>query len=257
MKRIPLQALSVHTQNNGTVLEAQPGCWKLEIPAGGARAYRLAELDDTQGLSRNRFAHSPPVALEVEARSSAADLPGTWGFGLWNEPFGIGLGQGGGWRLPEWPDAAWFFSASSASHLTLDDRLPGHGFMMQVFRSPGYPAWLLTPFAPALALLALPVTARFLRRLARKLVRHDGRLCMVSQTDWHLYRLEWTLEEVAFLIDNEMVFRTLVSPRGPLGAVIWIDNQFAAFTPDGNLRAGAEASPEPAWIEVRLARNGS
>jgi hypothetical protein len=32
--------------------------------------------------------------------------------------------------------------------------------------------------------------------------------------------------------------------------VIWIDNQYAAFTPQGQVRFGLEATP-PAWLEIR------
>jgi hypothetical protein len=41
-----------------------------------------------------------------------------------------------------------------------------------------------------------------------------------------------------------------VSPHSPLGLVIWIDNQYAAFTPEGRLGFGALENPEPAWLEI-------
>jgi hypothetical protein len=37
---------------------------------------------------------------------------------------------------------------------------------------------------------------------------------------------------------------------GPLGLVIWIDNQYAAWRPDGTLRMGVLANPHPAWMEI-------
>ena len=42
-------------------------------------------------------------------------------------------------------------------------------------------------------------------------------------------------------MDDELVFESQVSPRPPLGLVIWIDNQFAAFTPEGNIADAALA----------------
>jgi hypothetical protein len=54
---------------------------------------------------------------------------------------------------------------------------------------------------------------------------------------------------VEYAIDGEAVFESDASPQGPLGLVIWIDNQFAAWRPDGSLGAGALANP-PAWMEI-------
>ena len=46
-----------------------------------------------------------------------------------------------------------------------------------------------------------------------------------------------------------------LAPKGPLGLVIWLDNQYAAWQPDGRLRYGTlEAGP--AWIEIRDLRIG-
>jgi hypothetical protein len=46
------------------------------------------------------------------------------------------------------------------------------------------------------------------------------------------------------------VFEPSISPHGPLGLVIWIDNQFAAIPPSGKVRFGTLPTPEPAWLEV-------
>jgi hypothetical protein len=47
------------------------------------------------------------------------------------------------------------------------------------------------------------------------------------------------------------VLETPISPRGPLGIVIWIDNQHAAYTDEGRVSLGVESNPEPAWMEAR------
>ncbi|HEY9819007.1 MAG TPA: hypothetical protein V6D20_24830, partial [Candidatus Obscuribacterales bacterium] len=52
-------------------------------------------------------------------------------------------------------------------------------------------------------------------------------------------------------VDGQTVLDTSVTPRGPLGLVLWIDNQYAAFPPDGRLKYGFSASPKPAWIELK------
>src|SRR5512139_912562 len=62
--------------------------WRLEIPAGSAGHYRLAQLDDYSGRPRWKFPWRAPFRLALRARASASEIPGTWGFGLWNNPFG-------------------------------------------------------------------------------------------------------------------------------------------------------------------------
>jgi hypothetical protein len=51
-------------------------------------------------------------------------------------------------------------------------------------------------------------------------------------------------------VDEVDVLDTRASPRGPLGLVIWIDNQYAAFTPQGRLAWGVLPDERPAWLEV-------
>ena len=72
-----------------------------------------------------------------------------------------------------------------------------------------------------------------------------------APTDWHGYRLEWREKRVSFEVDNVQVFESQVSPNPPLGLVIWIDNQYAAFTPEGKIGFGVLENPEPAWLEIK------
>ena len=46
------------------------------------------------------------------------------------------------------------------------------------------------------------------------------------------------------------MFESFVSPNPPLGLVIWLDNQYASFTPDGKIGFGVLENPEPAWLEI-------
>ena len=52
-------------------------------------------------------------------------------------------------------------------------------------------------------------------------------------------------------VDEVQVFESVVSPNPPLGLIIWIDNQYAAFTPEGKIGFGVLENPEPAWLEVK------
>jgi hypothetical protein len=72
----------------------------------------------------------------------------------------------------------------------------------------------------------------------------------LDETDWHTYTLEWNPSGSAFWVDDVQVLETPVSPRPPLGTVIWIDNQFAAFTPGGKIGFGVLENTEPAWLEI-------
>ena len=398
------------------------GGWHLEIPSGQRGQYRLAQLDDYSRLSRRAFLWRPPltpreprgVALSLRARVSAPDLPGTWGFGLWNDPFGFALGFGNTpGRLPALPNAAWFFHASPENHLSLqpchceegalpdeaipsqvqeiasgghtvlrsvqgktperprndpstgspvpaalaqagqaspangffagtfrsprwpspllarrlpalpnaawffhaspenflslqpchceegalpDEAIPsqaqeiasgGHtvlrsvqgktperprndpltgspvpaalaqagqaspanGFFAGTFRSPRWPSPLLAPALLALPFLALRPASRFLRRLASRIVRQDGSAVSVDVTQWHEYSIRWHGDIVFFAVDGAEILRTPLAPRGPLGLVLWIDNQYAAWRPDGSLGYGTLENPS-AWLEM-------
>lgn len=200
--------------------------YRLSIPAGPANQYRLAQLDDYTQIPRGRFPWRAPLRLSLSARTSSASLPGTWGFGLWNDPFGLSLGFGGNpFRLPALPNAAWFFGASKESYLSFKSRQThgsaptANGFLAQVFRAPRFHP-LLVP-----AGLALPFSRRATRRLMGKVVGETGVALSVDVTQWHGYSLEWREERVSMVVDDAPVFESPVSPNPPLGLVIWIDNQ--------------------------------
>ena len=228
----------------GAAVQADGAGWTLSIPGGPAGRYRLAQLDDYTRLARRRFVWQPPVSLRLRARASAADLPGTWGFGLWNDPFGLSLGLGGtAARLPALPQAAWFFHASPPNQLTFHDDQPADGFLAATFRSLTLPPLLLAAGLPGLLL------PRLARRAAAGLVAQGSVRLDLDVTAWHAYRLDWNTGQVVFMIDGEKVLETAVAPRAALGLVLWIDNQYAAFPPDGRLAFGTLAGP-PARLEL-------
>ncbi len=245
-----LELLS-HSTAAAEVQAIAPGHWRLSIPAGPPGRYRWAQLDDYLQRRRSAFPWSPPLRLTLRARASGAALPGTWGFGFWNDPFSASLGLGGtARRLPALPNAAWFFHASPPNYLAVHDGHPAQGYLAATFASPAIPAPILALASPALALLAWPPAARSLRRLARRFVREDAAQLAVDPTGWHAYALEWRVDRVRFLVDGAPSFETAVAPGSRLGLVLWIDNQYAAFPPTGALRLGNLANPDPAWLEV-------
>lgn len=238
----------------------------LSIPAGKADRYRLAQLDDYTQLTRRKFPLHCPFSLILSARTSSNCIPGTWGFGLWNDPFGMSLGFGGSpFRLPALPNAVWFFGASEESYLSFRSTASGatnsplsapptgtsqrgiaaNGFLAQSFRAPKFHPWLIP------AGMALPFSRRITRRLMGKVIEDEGVRLSVDVTEWHSYKLDWRETRVSFEVDETLVFESQVSPHPPLGTVIWIDNQYAAFTPEGRIGFGVLENPAPAWLEVK------
>ena len=241
---------SATTGSHVEMLSAQS--WRLTIPPGEAGRYRLAQLDDYKNLPRRRFPWQPPLSLALKCRASAHPIPGTWGFGLWNDPFSLALLKGAeASRLPVMPNAIWFFFASPPNYLSLRDDLPAQGCLAATFRSPTWPAALLALGTPALPLLAFPPLVRLLRRWGRRIVLQDAAALEMDPTGWHACSLEWNANEARFLVDGGPILHTTVAPRGPLGLVIWVDNQYMSASPDGQLRFGTLPGPQPAWIEIK------
>lgn len=219
------------------------GGFVLEIADGRAGMYRVAQLDDYHTRPRSRFPWREPTTLSLRARISAANHPGTWGFGLWNDPFSLSLGLGGmARRLPALPNAAWFFHASPENHLSFHNDQPAQGFLAQVFSAPRIPSLALAPAALGLPLLAYPPLSRWLRAVAGRVIGEESTRLDVDVTRWHDYRIRWGEAGIEFAVDGGTIFRGGIHPRGPLGIVIWIDNQYAAWKPDGQVAMGTLAN---------------
>ncbi len=233
----------------GAIVDVTQNGWQLTIPEGRSGSYRLAQMDDQLGRKRSAYSWKPPVRLSLRARASHEAAPGTWGFGFWNDPYGFSFGPGESFpRLPALPQTAWFFSASPRSYLSFRDDKPANGFYAQAFRSAGFTLKLIQP------LVMLPLSPRTSRRLLRATIAEDGAAVSQSPCDWHDYGIDWTVSQCTFYVDGTAVLATPISPPGPLGLVIWIDNQYAAFDPQGRIAWGTEHNPTPQWIEVEQVR---
>jgi hypothetical protein len=53
-----------------------------------------------------------------------------------------------------------------------------------------------------------------------------------------------------FGVDGATVLRAPNPPRGPLGFVTWVDNQFAVATPRGQFHFGTLDAAEKQWLEL-------
>jgi hypothetical protein len=250
MKPVPALHLKPKLNAGGRVTQTGEAGWRFEIPAGPAGSYRLAQLDDYSSLPRRSFPWEAPLSLSLRARVSNKEIQGTWGFGLWNDPFSMALARGVDLRLPSLPNAAWFFFASPPNYLSLLDDLPAQGFLAMTFRSARLPPALLALGFPALPFFFLPPALRLFRRIGRLFVRQESVALLADPTDWHSYSLAWEAGKAEFRVDGQRVLESKEVPHEPLGLVIWVDNQYAALTPQGRMGFGTLPNERLEWLEI-------
>jgi len=224
---------------------------RLSLPAG-ARGYADAQIDDYGGprpAGAPRFRHQPGLVLSLRARFSP-DIAGTAGFGFWNAPYGDPATR----RLAL-PAAAWFFYASAPNDLPFAPE-PGRGWFAATLDSGAPRALALLPLAPATLLLNQfgPLRRRLWPAVRRRLGISAAPLAAArpaaTPDTWRDYRLEWRPDGCCFLVDGAPVLTTTTSPRGPLGFVCWVDNQYLVLTPRGRFRSGYLPVASEQWLEV-------
>jgi hypothetical protein len=202
-------------------------------------------------VPRRDFSFSPPFGMSLWARTSSKSMPGTWGFGFWNDPFVMGLGlPGSALRLPSLPNSAWFFHASEKNYLSFRKNTPGNGMLAGVFSSPLIPSIFSLAALPFAPLLFLTPSAKILRSLASTLIEEEFVQLDRDWTTWHQYGIEARSQSVIFRLDGDVCMETRIIPKGRLGFLCWIDNQFLALWPDGKFRFGASVSEENYWLEI-------
>lgn len=236
----------------------EPTGWSLRFVTknAGRAKYSNAQIDDYQGLPRRRFAWHPPLRLTVRARfshpandnpadGSPAKLCGTAGFGFWNDPFLMT-----GLRTPTLPRAVWFFSASLPSDMKLDLRVPGHGWKAATIDALRPASLALAPIAlPAILLMKQPALYCRLWPPIQRTLKIGEAEVPADMTQWHTYSLDWGQEQARFSMDGQPLLEA-PSPRGPLGFVMWLDNQYMVATPQGRFRWGVLDAPGYQWMEV-------
>jgi len=210
--------------------------------------YTNAQIDDYQHLPRRDFRWRPPLELTIRARFSHADeeLSGTAGFGFWNDPFLMTEG-----RIPTLPRALWFFYSSPPSDMKLDRRTAGRGWKAATIDALRPAALLLAVIAPPTVLL---MNIRSVYRavwppIQRALNVREASVS-ASMTEWHTYAIKWDVEMTSFWLDGKAVLENAPSPRGPLGFVMWLDNQYMVVKPWGRFGWGLLEEPERQWMEV-------
>lgn len=234
----------VATEANGGIVSIEADGYRLYVPTARGR-YVNAQLTDYayQGERRFTFEAQPPLRLTVHAHSpEPGALRGTAGFGFWNHPLSPDIQ-----RFPRLPRALWFFFAAPPNDMQLARGVPGSGWKAATIDASRPRALVLAPLAlPAMLLFRsrhlynafYPVVQRALGIAEMPL---DVNLLATPRT----YTLDWQKEQVTFAVDGDTILHTDNAPRGPLGFVAWVDNQYAVVTPRGNFRFGIVETGQP------------
>lgn len=235
-----------HVTGCSLVVRGEEGVRLMVSAADGAR-YHNAQLDDYAHGIGERMRWRPPLRLHVRARFSHDQdrLRGTAGFGFWNDPFG--MTQRTHFRMPR---AIWFFFGGPPTNLPLAYGVPGHGWKAATVDAQRWEAAALAPTAPLVVpLIRVPALYRWLWPRLQRRLRIGEAMIPVDLRAWHVYEIEWEKETCRFWVDDQRVLDLPFAPGGPMGLVIWIDNQYMIATPQGRFGHGVVAT-EPQWLEI-------
>ncbi|HEX6383784.1 MAG TPA: hypothetical protein VF177_03845 [Anaerolineae bacterium] len=237
--------------NGGRVTNGQR--LRLQIPVV-SQGYTDAQIDDYGGdhggrrPGRRHYPWRPDVTLHLRARFShpVGEVVGTAGFGFWNAPFGDPTV-----RWPALPQTVWFFYGSAPTDLPLAGDGPGRGWFAATLDATMGTAVALAPLAP-LILLVNQIAG--LRRRVWPLVQRGLGISyapiQVDITRWHEYNLVWSTDGCRFSVDGDLLLQTPHSPRGPLGFVCWLDNQYLVATRTGRFAWGVLPTLSEQWLEI-------
>ncbi|NDJ75735.1 MAG: hypothetical protein GYB65_05715 [Chloroflexi bacterium] len=218
------------------------------LPPTDDTTYSDAQISDYQGLPRRDFPWHPPLRLTVRAWASQSgdQLRGTAGFGFWNEPF-VPLQRG----VPRLPRAIWFFAASPPNNMALSRDVPGYGWKAAQIDATRLPFFALLPLAPVgFLLMRIPALYRRLWPVGQWALGVSETELPASLAQPHTYELDWLVDGAVFRVDGQVVHTTTRSPKGPLGFIAWIDNQYAVVTPQGRFRFGLLNVDKQQWLAL-------
>jgi hypothetical protein len=218
------------------------------------RQYSDAQLYNYEGLRRPNFPSRPPLRLTLRAWAShsADELRGTAGFGFWNQPAMPGEFP------PRLPRYVWFFFGGGPMNMAFVRGVPGHGWKAGTADFTRLPFLLLLPGAPlGFLLMRIPALYRTLWPVAQWAIGAAEAVISPELADLrepHTYRLEWLQNGARWHVDNRLILESPYSPRGPLGFVAWLDNQYAIVTPQGHLGLGLVNAPGRQWLAIEEVR---
>ena len=174
------------------------------------------------------------MTVRAHIESSVDTLRGTAGFGFWNQPFVPNH------RFNGLPQAAWFFFAPPPNNMHLALGIPGSGWKAATIDATRWQFLMMLPTAPiGLLLMRIQILYRLLWPIVQRSIGISE--CLLDPgllSNSHTYTLGWLDNTVEFGIDGTIVHKSPIAPRGPLGFVAWIDNQYAVVTPQGSFKFG-------------------
>lgn len=229
------------------VLRQADGALRCIIPPGPDR-YSDAQITDYAQPRGDQLRWQPPLRLRVRAWASApqAELTGTAGFGFWNEPF-VPVGNV---RL-RLPRAIWFFFGAPPHNMALAKDVPGRGWKAATLDARRPLALALLPFAPVgFLLMRVPALYQRLWPMAQRAIGVTEALVPADLDAPHTYELDWRAQSVIFRVDGQTFCEARTAPRGPLGFIAWMDNQYAIVTPQGRIKFGVQPVIREQWLAL-------
>jgi hypothetical protein len=153
--------------------------------------------------------------------------------------------------VPTLPQATWFFFGAPPNDLPLAPSGPGQGWFAATLDATTWPAIGLIPLAPVVLLLnQFAGLRRKVWPWVQKQLQISFQPIQETLIDWHEYQLIWRKSGCEFLLDGRLIHQTPFSPRGPLGFVCWIDNQYMVATSNGRFRWGTLPISTAQFLEV-------
>ena len=135
--------------------------------------------------------------------------------------------------------------------MALAKDVPGFGWKAVTLDARRLAAMALLPFAPVgFLLMRVPALYRRLWPVAQRAIGVAEARLPVDLDAPHTYELDWRARSVTFRVGGQTVLQTRTSPRGPLGFIAWMDNQYAIVTPQGRIRFGVRPVLREQWLAL-------
>jgi hypothetical protein len=135
--------------------------------------------------------------------------------------------------------------------MALAKGVPGYGWKAGTFDARQWRFLAMAPFAPlGFLLMRVPSLYNRLWEIGQRAIGVSECLVEARLDVPHTYTIEWRENGAAFYVDELLIHVTPCSPKGPLGFIAWIDNQYAVVTPQGQFGFGYVAVEERQWLAI-------
>lgn len=188
-----------------------------------------AQLDDYICHAREDYPWEPPVTLRLRARTNlpSGELPGTTGFGFWNNMAPL-------WNnhMEVFPNWIWFYYASPETRISPTASPPSGWKASVVQGGPGGESAM----AVNDSLLRIPLIGKYLGKVSMPAV--ETMLDGWDFSTWHDFEIIWNREVIHFRIDDEEVLEAHLRMTARLAFYAWIDNNYTGIRDNGDVVPG-------------------